>query len=98
MQRYPLTDAARASPTPVLPAVASMIVPPGCSQPAALGLFDHRHADAVLDAAAGIERLEFDQHLRRHVLAQPMQRYQWRPADRVQNTLARTQPGLLTLA
>ena len=32
-----------------------------------LGLFDHRHADAVLDAAAGIERLELDQDLRRHV-------------------------------
>ena len=33
MHRYPLTAAARARPTPVLPAVASMIVPPGCSQP-----------------------------------------------------------------
>ena len=61
MQRYPLTAAARARPTPVLPAVASMIVPPGCSQPAPLGLLDHGHADAVLDAAAGIERLELDQ-------------------------------------
>ena len=33
MQRYPLTAAACASPTPVLPAVASTIVPPGLSRP-----------------------------------------------------------------
>ena len=33
MHRYPLTAAASARPTPVLPAVPSMIVPPGCSQP-----------------------------------------------------------------
>jgi hypothetical protein len=33
MQRYPFTAATSARPTPVLPAVASMIVPPGRSQP-----------------------------------------------------------------
>ena len=34
MQRYPLSAAAMARPTPVLPLVASTIVPPGLSVPA----------------------------------------------------------------
>ena len=33
MHRYPLSAAAIASPTPVLPLVASTMVPPGCSAP-----------------------------------------------------------------
>ena len=53
-----------------------------------LGLVDHGHADAVLDAAARIERLELDQDPRRHTLAQPMQRDQRRSADRVEDGLA----------
>ena len=83
----------------MLPAVASMIVPPGPQPAPALGLLDHGHADAVLDAAAGIERLELDQHPRGHTLAQPMQRDQRRPTDRVEDALARSlSRGVLTLA
>ena len=42
----------------MLPDVGSTIVPPGLQQPVALGRVDHRDRDAVLDAAAGIRRLE----------------------------------------
>ena len=39
---------------PVLPVVGSTSVAPGLEPPAPLGVFDHRHADAVLDAAARV--------------------------------------------
>ena len=45
----------------MLPAVASMIVPPGREPALPLGLLDHRDADAVLDAPARVDRLELHQ-------------------------------------
>ena len=48
-----------ASAMPVLPLVGStIVVSPGLMRPASLGRVDHREADAVLDAAAGVEGLE----------------------------------------
>jgi hypothetical protein len=52
-----------ARPMPVLPEVGSMMVPPGCSAPLALGVLDHGQRDAVLDRAAGIAALGLDPDL-----------------------------------
>jgi hypothetical protein len=48
----------------VLPAVGSMIVPPGLSSPVALGALDHADADAVLHREARIEQLELHEDVR----------------------------------
>ncbi len=47
----------------MLPAVASMSVPPGFSLPVAFGRFDEVEADAVLDRAAGVLVLELQEQL-----------------------------------
>ena len=57
-------------------------------QPAALlGLVDHRQADTILDAAAGVHRLDLDADRGRHVGRQPPQPHQRRPADRLQDAV-----------
>ena len=49
---------------PVLPDVAStIVVRPGLDPPLGLGRLDHRDADAVLDDAARVERLELAEQL-----------------------------------
>ena len=54
-----------ARPRPVFPAVASIIVPPGSQFPIALGRFDHRERDTILDRAGRILVLELHEKLAR---------------------------------
>ena len=46
---------------PVLPLVGSMMTVSFFEHAALLGVFDHRHADAVLDAAERIEEFALEQ-------------------------------------
>ncbi len=46
---------------PVLPLVGSMMTVSFFRMPRLFGVFDHRHADAVLDAAERIEEFAFQQ-------------------------------------
>ena len=55
---YPRPQPISASPTPVLPAVASKMVAPGCKLAVAFGLGDHAQRGAVFDAAARIQVFE----------------------------------------
>ncbi len=48
-----------------------------------LGIHDHRHTDAVLDAVHGIERLQLGHHLRHCPLGNPVQSHQGRVADQL---------------
>jgi hypothetical protein len=45
-------------PTPVFPLVGSTIQPPGFSSAVALGRFDHRDPNTILDRATGIKIFE----------------------------------------
>ncbi len=65
---------------PVLPLVASTIVPPGPEHAAPLGVLDHRGGDAILDAAARVAQLQLAEETRT-VLADPPQLDERRPAD-----------------
>ena len=56
--RYPRLMPTSARPTPVLPAVGSTIVAPGCEPPVRLRGLDHAQRGAVLDAAARVQELE----------------------------------------
>ena len=85
MQRYPFTAAASARPTPVLPGGRLDDGAAGGKPAATLGLIDHRDADAVLDAPAGIDRLELDKHPRGHLFGEPMQLDQGSPTDRFED-------------
>ena len=55
---YPRPQPISASPTPVLPAVASKIVEPGFKHAIALGLGNHAQCGTVFDAAARIQVLQ----------------------------------------
>jgi len=59
----------------------------GGEPPLSLGFIDHGDADPVLDAPAGVERLDLDPDARRHPLGQAPERDQWRLADVTQETL-----------
>ena len=60
-QAVALCAATRASPRPVLPAVASTKRRARPDLPVALGGLDHRAADAVFDRAAGVVVFQLDQ-------------------------------------
>ncbi len=51
----------------------------------ALGVFDDRERDAILDAAAGIEKLAFAEDDCSQTGSDPVEAHHWRPADVVQD-------------
>src|SRR5262249_61788442 len=63
----PRAGAARRPPPRLPPPRASALGPARPAPPPPFGLLDHRHADAILDAPAGIERF----HLRQDARGQP---------------------------
>ena len=70
---------------------------------AALGLGDHGQADAILDAAAGVERLELDVHPRLESFRQAPQSHERRSAHGLENRFLHwlprieSRPGLAIL-
>ena len=70
-----------ASAMPVLPLVASTIVPPGLSWPERLGGVDHRDADAVLDAVGRVVELQLGRDRGAGALADPVEPDQGGVAD-----------------
>ena len=68
----------------MLPAVASMIVPPGLQVAASLGLLDHREPDAVLDRARRVLQLELEEELARPGVELPELEHR-RPADHLEH-------------
>ena len=85
MHRYPLTDGRQGQTDPGITG-RRLDDRPARLQPAPpLGLLDHGHADAVLDATARIERLELQENPGRHSHPQSSQRDQGRTADRRQD-------------
>ena len=76
-----------ARPTPVLPAVASMMVPPGRSQPRRSASATMAMADAILDAAAGILRFDLGVNAGRQSFGHAPQPHQRSLADGEKNGL-----------
>ena len=79
--------AASASPIPVLPEVPSITVPPGLSSPFFLRGFEHRGADTVFHAAAGIQIFELGQKCWPQSPAHAIETHHRRVADDLKNVV-----------
>ena len=82
-----------ARPTPVLPAVGSMMVAPGCRRPARLRRVDHAQRRAVLDAAAGVQELALRVEVGRAGGPEPPQVQQRRVAHQVEDAFRDARGG-----
>ena len=74
---------------PVLPLVPFDDRSARLEPPLALGLLDDRHADAILDRAAGIEELRLRVDRRAHAARHAVQPDERRPSDRVEHVVVR---------